>query len=396
MPSIFYGLLGVLQMPWWGNVVYLLVCLHITNMAITIFLHRMQAHRALDVHPIITHFFRFWLWQRTGIITKAWAAIHRKHHAKCETLEDPHSPQVLGLKTVFWKGAELYRREAKNQETLERYGKGTPDDWVENNVYTKHSAIGIYLLFAIELFFFGVPGIALSAIQMAWSPLGAAGVINGIGHYWGYRNFECPDAARNIVPIGFLLGGEELHNNHHTYPTSAKFSIKPWEFDLAWGYISLFKVLGLATVKRVAPKVALIPGKMVIDVNTISDLISNRFQVMTRYTQDVILPIYKSLIESQNSTNLSTIKGTLISNPVLVKGQEQDKLMAVLEKNPRLYQLVQLREKLYGIWDKTTANQKELIEALHNWCQEAEAMRIKSLNEFSNYLKSYSLKSLEV
>lgn len=390
MHSIFYGLLGVLQMPWWGNVVYLLVCLHITNMTITIFLHRMQAHRALDLHPIISHFCRFWLWHRTGTVTKAWAAVHRKHHAKCETVDDPHSPQILGIKTVFWQGGELYRREAKNQETLDRYGKGTPDDWLERNLYSPHSAMGIYLLFAVEIFLFGIPGIAITALQMGWFPLGAGGMINGIGHYWGYRNFECPDAARNIVPIGFLLGGEELHNNHHTYPTSAKFSIKPWEFDLAWGYISLFKLLGLVTIKRVAPKVKLIPGKMVIDVDTIRDLISNRFQVMTRYTHDVMLPIYKS------SNMSTTIKAALMSNPALVKGQDQVKLMEVLEKNPRLYQIVQLREKLYEIWNKTTANQKELIEALQNWCQEAEAMRIKSLSEFSAYLKSYALKTIEI
>jgi len=395
MSSIFYGVLGMLNMPWWGNVVYLLICLHLTNMAITIFLHRSQAHRSLDIHPCISHFCRFWLWHRTGIITKAWTAIHRKHHAKCETSEDPHSPQIFGIKTVLWKGAELYRREATNVETLERYGKGTPDDWLEQNLYAKHSALGIYLLFIVEIFLFGIPGIAITAIQMAWSPLGAAGVINGIGHYWGYRNFECPDAARNIVPIGFLLGGEELHNNHHTYPTSAKFSIKAWEFDIAWGYISVLKFFGLATIKRTAPKVQLIPGKMVIDVDTLRDLINNRFQVMTRYTQEVILPLYKTLRAGQSSSSmLTTIKTTLIRNPVLVKGPDQARLLAVLEKNPRLYQLVQLREKLYQIWNKTTANQKELIEALQNWCQEAETLRIKSLNEFSAYLKSYALNTV--
>lgn len=391
MPSIFYGLLGAMNMPWWGNIVYLLVSLHLTNMAITIFLHRNQAHRALDVHPIISHFFRFWLWHRTGIITKAWAAIHRKHHAKCETHEDPHSPQVLGLKMVLWRGAELYRREAKNEETLDRYGKGTPDDWIERNLYTSRSALGIYALFWIELFLFGVPGMAIWAAQMTWSPLGAAGVINGIGHYWGYRNFECPDAARNISPIGFLLGGEELHNNHHTYPTSAKFSIKPWEFDIAWFYISIFKFFGLVTIKRMAPKVNLNPDKKVIDVDTIRDLINNRFQVMTRYTQEVILPIYKGLKESQSIKMSAAIKTALVRDPALVTGQDRMHLQEVLDKNPKLNQLVVLREKLYLIWNKTTANQKELIEALQSWCQEAEALRIKSLNEFSNYLKSYSL-----
>lgn len=393
MPSVFYGLFGVMNMPWWGNVVYLIVCLHLTNMAITIFLHRMQAHRALDVHPVISHFCRFWLWHRTGIITKAWTAIHRKHHAKCETPEDPHSPQILGIQTVLWKGAELYRREAKNQETLDRYGQGTPDDWVERNVYTAHSALGIYTLFFVELFLFGVPGIALWAAQMAWSPLGAAGVINGIGHYWGYRNFECTDAARNISPIGLLLGGEELHNNHHTYPTSAKFSIKPWEFDIAWGYISLFKFLGLAQIKRIAPQVSLNSNKKAIDVDTIKDLISNRFQVMTRYTQEVILPIYKGLMDSQSVKMSGAVKKALMRNPVLLKDEDQARLQELLQKHPRLNQLVEMREQLSQIWNRTTATQKELIEALQNWCQEAEALRIHSLNEFSNYLKSYALKT---
>lgn len=394
MPSVFYGVLGMMNMPWWGNVVYLLICLHITNIAITIFLHRNQAHRALDLHPIVSHFCRFWLWQRTGIITKAWTAIHRKHHAKCETIDDPHSPQILGIHMVLWRGAELYRREAINLETLDRYGKGTPDDWLEQNLYSTRSSLGMYLLLLTEIILFGVPGIALWAAQMAWSPLGAAGVINGIGHYWGYRNFECPDAARNISPIGFILGGEELHNNHHTYPTSAKFSIKPWEFDIAWLYISFLKGLGLVTIKRMAPKVALTPGKIVIDVDTIRDLISNRFQVMTRYTQEVILPIYKGWLDSQTAQISNKVRTALIRNPALVSGNDQAHLMEILEKNPRLYQLVQLREKLSQIWNKTTATQKELIEALQNWCQEAEAMRIQSLNEFSNYLKSYGLKTI--
>jgi stearoyl-CoA desaturase (delta-9 desaturase) len=292
---MFYGLL---DLPWWGYVLVTLALTHVTIVCVTVFLHRHQAHRALDLHPVVSHFCRLWLWLTTGMDTKAWTAIHRKHHAKCETAEDPHSPIVLGLGKVLWEGAELYRREGKNPETLARYGQGTPDDWLERHVYHPHSAKGILLMFIIYVLLFGIPGITVWAINMAWIPFFAAGVVNGVGHYWGYRNFECRDAATNIVPWGIVIGGEELHNNHHTYPTSAKFSVKPWEFDLGWVYICLLSFVGLVTVKRTVPRPEIIAGKSMVDAHALRVIIVNRIQIMTQYSHDVILPLLNKTQET--------------------------------------------------------------------------------------------------
>ncbi len=246
---------GLIELPWWGYVLVALALTHVTIASVTIFLHRAQAHRALDLHPVVSHFFRFWLWLTTGIVTKEWASIHRKHHAKCETAEDPHSPQVLGIRKVLLEGAELYRAEAKNQDTLERYGRGTPDDWLEHKLYTPHSSLGIALMLVIDVALFGPIGLSIWAVQMLWIPLFAAGVINGLGHYWGYRNFACEDASTNILPWGILIGGEELHNNHHAYGSSARLSNRWYEFDIGWAYIRILEIFGLASVKKVAPKV---------------------------------------------------------------------------------------------------------------------------------------------
>ncbi|MFZ9677536.1 MAG: DesA family fatty acid desaturase, partial [Quisquiliibacterium sp.] len=244
---------GLTDASFWQIVVYTLVTTHITIAGVTIYLHRCQAHRALDLHPIPSHFFRAWLWLSTGMVTREWAAIHRKHHAKCETAEDPHSPQTRGLRKVLLEGAELYRSEAANRETIDKFGHGCPDDWIEHKLYSAHSALGIYLTLAIDVLLFGVAGIAVFAIQMLWIPVLAAGVINGLGHWWGYRNWDCADASTNILPWGILIGGEELHNNHHSYASSAKLSSKWYEFDIGWMYIRILSMLGLATVRRVAP-----------------------------------------------------------------------------------------------------------------------------------------------
>ena len=284
-------LYGLLNLSLVGYIVAYLLLAHITITAVTLYLHRCQAHRGLDLHPIVSHFFRFWLWMTTGMGTKEWVAVHRKHHARCETEEDPHSPQVLGLKKVFWEGAELYKAEAVKQETLDKFGMGTPDDWIERNVYERFSFMGIVLMFILDLVLFGIPGITIWALQMVTIPICAAGFINGVGHFWGYRNFECPDASTNLTPFAFLLGGEELHNNHHTYGTSAKFSVKWWEVDIGWGYICVLKALGLAKVRRVFPKAQVLESKKHIDVDTVKALITNRFQVMARYSDNVIKPI---------------------------------------------------------------------------------------------------------
>lgn len=391
---MFYGLF---PLYWWGYIAVTLGLTHITILAVTIYLHRCSAHRALDVHPIVSHFFRMWLWLTTGQSTRAWTAIHRKHHAKCETVDDPHSPVVFGIKKVLWQGAELYRREAKNKETIERYGKGTPNDWLENRVYTK-SQMGLYITLVTNIILFGVPGIAIWAIQMCWIPFFAAGVVNGLGHHWGYRNFECEDASTNLSPVGLLIGGEELHNNHHTYPTSAKFSIKPWEFDIGWGYITVLQLLGLAKVKRIAPQEKIIPGKG-LDEETVTAVFYNRFQVLARYTQAVLLPIFhqakQKLIDTEEPLDASAwqaAKTALIRDKLLVCTEQQQQLTEVMHRHGTLNRVYELREKLTQIWGQTHASSKELIDALHNWCKEAESTNIQALKDFSTYLQSYSLK----
>lgn len=386
-------LYGYLDLPWWGYVIYTLVCTHITIAAVTIFLHRCQAHRALDLHPSVSHFFRAWLWLTTGMKTKAWAAIHRKHHAKCETAEDPHSPQILGLKQVLWEGAELYKVEAKNEETLERYGKGTPDDWMERNVYTPHSSKGFLITLALNLFLLGLPGVTVWAIQMMWIPFFAAGVINGVGHFWGYRNFECPDAARNISPWGILIGGEELHNNHHTYPTSAKLSVKWWEFDIGWLYIKTLSLLGLAKVKRLPPQEKLVPGKHV-DLDTVTAVINNRFKLLSEYSKDVLMPIFNQEKNiAAKGAPLCNIKTSLIRDDSLVCETDRKNLDQFLANTKQLQIAYKLRRDLQDIWARTTATQKELIDALQDWCKKAEATGIKCLQDFGSYVQSYTLVS---
>lgn len=388
---------GILNLSWWEYIVATLILTHITIASVTIFLHRTQAHRALVLHPAISHFFRAWLWLTTGMETKAWAAIHRKHHAKCETEEDPHSPQKLSLSKVLWEGAELYRKEAKNPETLNRYGQGTPDDWLERHLYSPHSAKGILVTLILNLILFGVPGLTIWAIQMAWIPFFAAGIINGVGHYWGYRNFECDDAATNILPWGILIGGEELHNNHHTYPTSAKLSNKWWEFDIGWLYIRFLMFLGLAKVKRVAPTHKIISGKNQIDADGLHALLTDRIQVMTAYTKAVILPLFKQ--EKRNVLPaerhlLKHIKPALIRANILVDEIKKHHLEQFLEKNRVLNIVYHFGEQLKSIWNQTTATQKELLDALHEWCRRAEASGIQKLQEFVNYLKGYTIFSL--
>lgn len=386
---------GILDLPWWGYIVAALIMTHITIVSVTVYLHRCQAHRALDIHPAVSHFFRLWLWLSTGMVTKAWAAIHRKHHAKCETPDDPHSPQVLGLMQVMWEGAELYRREALNQETLDRYGHGTPDDWIENNVYTPYSAKGIFLMMAINLLLFGIPGLTIWAVQMAWIPFFAAGIINGVGHFWGYRNFECEDAASNIVPWGILIGGEELHNNHHTYPTSAKLSVKWWEFDIGWFYIRTLMFFGLAKVKRVPPQPHIVDGKNEIDAEGLQALLSNRIQVMTTYTKKVLVPLLrleKQRILPADKALWRRIKSAMTRGDAKIDANAKESIDLFLQKNRALEMVYNFREQLKGIWNRTTATQKELIDALHEWCVAAEASGNLKLKEFVQYIKGYTIR----
>ena len=383
---------GVLAWSWWQIVLYTLATTHITIAAVTIFLHRSQAHRALDLHAIPSHFFRFWLWVGTGMQTKEWVAIHRKHHAKCETPDDPHSPQTRGLDTVMWRGAELYRAEAKNQETLKKFGHGTPNDWVERNVYSRFGWQGVGLMLIVDLILFGGAGATVWAVQMLWIPFWAAGVVNGVGHYWGYRNFEAPDASTNLSPVGFIIGGEELHNNHHTYPTAAKFSVKPYEFDVGWFYISLMQKLGWATVKKVPPKLRLGEIKPVADEKTLEALITNRYEVMAGYARGV-RQTCKEEIEALRARNadisvLKAAKRWLPRDAEKVPAQAQQALAQVRAAYPALDKMVTMREELRQLWLNTSQSREQLTADLQAWCRRAEESGIAALRDFSMRLRA--------
>ncbi len=382
---------GLLDFSGWQLLLYTLVTTHITIAAVTIFLHRHQAHRSLDLHWLPSHFFRFWLWIGTGMQTKAWAAIHRKHHAKCETPEDPHSPQTRGLKTVFWQGAELYRAEANNAETLSKYGHGTPDDWIERNVYTRLPWQGVGLMLIINLVLFGAIGLSIWAVQMMWIPVTAAGIINGVGHYWGYRNFEATDASTNISPWGIIIGGEELHNNHHTYPTSAKLSVKPYEFDIGWLYIRILETLGLATVKKTPPKLAFGDVKPQADEKTLEALIANRYEVMAGYARDLREACRQELQSLQQRPADSVIQAArrwmhrdVDKVPAAVRAQ----LEAARAALPTVDTMVRMREELRQLWMSTNRSREQLAADLQTWCRRAEDSGIAALREFSVRLRS--------
>ena len=381
---------GYLDWSWWQILVFTLVATHITIAAVTIFLHRCQAHRALDLHPIVSHFFRLWLWLTTGMVTKEWAAIHRKHHAKCETVDDPHSPQVLGINTVLSRGAELYKMEAANQETLDKFGHGTPDDWVEHNVYSKFSWQGVAIMLIVDVFLFGAVGLTVWAVQMLWIPITAAGVINGIGHYWGYRNFDCEDASRNIVPWGILIGGEELHNNHHTFATSAKLSNKWYEFDIGWMYIQIMSAVGLATVKKTPPKPVLSDLRPA-DQNTLEAIIANRYEIMARYSK-TLRSFFSNEVQHMQvlASHLGDARTWLAKDESRLTEHETAKLEELMASNAQLRKMIEMRRDLQAIWSRSSATKEQLLSQLHTWCQHAEESGLTSLREFSLRLRRYA------
>jgi stearoyl-CoA desaturase (delta-9 desaturase) len=387
---------GLTGLSVWQLVVYTLIVTHITIAGVTIFLHRHQAHRALELHAIPSHFFRFWLWLTTGQVTKEWAAIHRKHHAKCETEEDPHSPVTRGIKKVLLEGAELYRAESKNRETLDKYGHGTPDDWLERNLYSRHSALGVSLLLVLNVVLFGVLGITVWAVQMLWIPILAAGVVNGIGHYWGYRNYDCNDAATNILPWGILIGGEELHNNHHTYATSAKLSSKWYEFDIGWCYIRLMEMMGLAKVKKLAPKPKLADkAKPVVDLETLQSVIANRYDVMAKYAKSVKHAFREEVEHLKHKAELESrfLKSSrklLQREPGKLEAPQKQQLIELFKHSKALETMHQMRVELGAIWERSHSTREQLLHQLQDWCARAEASGIKSLQEFSLRLRCYA------
>jgi stearoyl-CoA desaturase (delta-9 desaturase) len=383
---------GLWRLQWWQIIVVTLALTHITMISVTVFLHRHQAHRALDLHPVASHFFRFWLWLTTGQVTKEWASIHRKHHAKCEQPEDPHSPHVHGIKKVLLQGYELYRAEAANLETMTRYGHGTPNDWLERNLYTRFSTLGVALLLMLDVTLFGAAGLAVWAVQMAWTPVMAAGIINGAAHYWGYRNFEAPDASTNISPWGIIIAGEELHNNHHTYPTSAKLSVKPYEFDIGWAYISAMQMVGLAKVKKRPPKAAFGAIRPVADEMTLEALIANRYELMAGYAKGMRQAARDEFeamkARSADGSVIKAAKRWMHRDMEMVPASMAAALEHARAASPVLDKMVTMREELRQMWLNTSVSREQLAKDLQAWCQRAEASGIAALQEFSLRLRA--------
>jgi stearoyl-CoA desaturase (delta-9 desaturase) len=387
---------GLVDMAWWQIVLFTLVTTHITIASVTVFLHRAQAHRALDLGPVPSHFFRAWLWLMTGMVTKEWVAIHRKHHAKCETEEDPHSPQTRGIRTVLLQGSELYRTEAKNQQTLAKFGHGTPNDWLERNLYSRYTWQGVGLMLVIDVMLFGAIGLAVWAVQMLWIPITAAGVINGIGHWWGYRNFEAPDASRNVAPWGLIIGGEELHNNHHTYPTSAKLSVKPYEFDIGWAYIRGLEMLGWAKVRKTPPMLKLGRIKPVADSQTLEAVIANRYEVMAKYAKQLRRACRAELAKLKAEGAKNTAKWTDMRLAKRWLHRDGDKIPhdvksrvdEVCAQHAALAKLVAMREELRQLWTRTNVSAEQLVVDLQAWCKKAEESGIAALQEFALKLRA--------
>ena len=391
---------GLFPMPWWGYVVLAFALTHVTIAAVTIFLHRTQAHRGLELHPLISHFFRFWLWLTTGMVTKEWVAIHRKHHAFVETPDDPHSPQTRGIRTVLLQGTELYRAEAKNQETMEKYGAGTPDDWLERNVYTRFSWEGVGLMLVINVLLFGPIGMSIWAIQMMWIPVTAAGIINGLGHFWGYRNFSTEDASTNIVPWGIIIGGEELHNNHHAYGTSAKLSSQWYEFDLGWAYIRGLEMLGLAKVRKVAPRIKFDRRKLHADLETLQSVITHRYAVLTRYARSLKVAFASEVAALRERArhgeltadlpNVRRLRRWLHSDVRKLPERDRARLASALESSKALQTIYAMRQELAALWERSNDSREQLLARLQDWCHRAEASDIIPLRNFSRELRTYS------
>ena len=401
LSTVWYGLVdglahGATHASVWQVVVYTLVVTHITIAGVTLYLHRSQAHRALDLHPIVSHFFRFWLWLSTGMVTKEWVAIHRKHHAKCETEDDPHSPQTRGIKKVLLEGAELYRAEAKNQETLSKYSHGVPNDWIERNLYTRYSWQGVGLMLLINVGLFGVLGLTVWAVQMLWIPIHAAGIINGLGHFWGYRNYEAPDASTNVSPWGLIIGGEELHNNHHTYPTSAKFSVKPYEFDVGWMYITVLSWFGLAKARKTIPALKLGSVKPQADAKTLEALIANRYELMARYGRELQKVCLSELARlkaeghqhSAQWSRLNLARRWLHRDDERIPQDVRPEVAQAVADHPALTQLHTMREELRQLWTRTNVSAEQLVHDLQAWCRKAETSGNAALAGFAQRLRA--------
>jgi stearoyl-CoA desaturase (delta-9 desaturase) len=385
---------GLLDFSGWQIVGFTLLTTHITIAAVTIYLHRCQAHRALDLHPLVSHFFRAWLWLGTGMVTREWAAIHRKHHARCETPDDPHSPQTRGLRKVLLEGVELYRAEAANRETIEKFGHGAPDDWVERHVYSRHSSLGVYLTLLIDVLLFGAIGLTVFAVQMLWIPVTAAGIINGIGHFWGYRNWDSPDASTNVFPIGLIIGGEELHNNHHAFGSSAKLSSKWYEFDVGWMYIRILSLLGLATVRRLAPTPRFAEARPVVDAHTLQAVIAHRYDMMAAFADSLRRTCAEEArrLGSRRSERalLSGARSWLVVDAGKWTADQKARVSEVFAASDAVRRLVEMRQELSGLWERSTLSKDQLLENLQEWLSRAESSGMRPLQDLALRVRRYA------
>lgn len=381
-------LYGLVKLPWWGYALITFGVVQLMFLGITLFLHREQSHGSLELHPILRHFFRFWLWFSSGTVTKEWVAVHRRHHAYADQQGDPHSPVIFGIKAVMLEGYELYAKAAADPSVIENYGRGTPDDWLERHVYSPNSKWGIILCSTVHLVLFGVPGIIMIAAQLASQPVFAAGVVNGLGHYFGYRSFEMPSAATNIAPWGLLVAGEELHNNHHAFPWSARFAVQRWEFDIGWMWVCVFRAFGLVKVKRVAPRPHLSRQRESVDAETLHALFTNRMHVLRDYAHRVVRPVCREISRSVAGSGPRIAPNLFIRHPSLLADESHKSARELLDRHEKLRAIVEFREGLQQLWDD--ANQARAVQRLREWCAQAEASGIRSLREFARGLRAYA------
>jgi stearoyl-CoA desaturase (delta-9 desaturase) len=382
---------GIVELPFWGYALVTFGLVQLMFLGITLYLHRDQSHGGLELHPTLRHIFRFWLWFSSGTVTREWVAVHRRHHAFADQPGDPHSPAVFGLKKVVLEGYELYKTATADPQILDYYGRGTPDDWIERNLYSRWPPAGLVFFILSELILFGVPGIVMVAVHVAAQPFFAGGVINGVGHRLGYRSFEMASTATNIVPWALFLGGEELHNNHHAFPRSARFAVQPWEIDIGWLWIRLFSALGLAQVRRVAPSPRLIATRTTVDADTALALFTNRMHVLRDYARRVVRPVCRELAAREPEGAVPRIAPMLlIRHPALLAEEAHRVLRDLLARYEVLRAVVEFRESLQHSWNDAAASQAGAVQNLRDWCVRAEASGIRALREFALRLRGYS------
>ena len=381
---------GLVELPLWGYALVTFLTIQTMFLGVTLYLHRDQSHGGLILHPALRHVFRFWLWFSSGAVTKQWVAVHRRHHALADRQGDPHSPVVFGLRRVVFEGYELYRDAARDPETLRNYGRGTPEDWIERHVYSRHPYLGLVLFSAAHLLLFGVPAIMMLAVHLAAQPFFAGGIINGLGHAVGYRSFEMPTTATNLVPWALLLGGEELHNNHHAFPRSARFSVQRWEIDVGWLWIRLFSALGLAKARWIAPRPHFERRRRDLDADTVNALFVNRMHVLRDYARRVVLPVCRELARREGRGVPVIAPKLLIRHPALLAEEARRKLRELLERYEVLRRVIEYRDSLQQLWNGTSANQARAVAQLREWCRRAEASGIRALREFALALPAYA------